>query len=181
MPARAVTIEQFWSTLDGNMYSRLEDMVNQGRALEDVLTSEEYEDLVGDMLALSKAPNGKEIDLLYGEVMGRRSPRGSLYSGVLEETQRLAEKAYENYEENVREREFVDAYFNAHVIETLWFAPDYGTMLWMNDAGNCAFIFLHINIYVDLILMVILPLIFSILIVKWYGSLRMKEKTAEKE
>jgi hypothetical protein len=162
--ANGVTIEEFWSFKENNMYSQIEGMSHRYTTFDELFNSEEYISFIDLIIESSGYPGGSSIISLYERIMAREyaHPFSSHVQNVKE---RLAEKAYTHYQEGVGTGDYIRCMMNSSMIECLSTSPVFeGKIFWVNEAGYLIFVPLHINYYLDLFLIICIPLLVSSLI-----------------
>lgn len=170
--ARADTLDDFWTSEEGNLYARMEKMC-EGNTCADTLKTEEYHQFVQEIIESTKMFQGKDIDTMYEEIMEENADTLSPYNAVIQERRIFAEKAHKNYEESVNKGDFVGSLVYSRVIFALWTPPYYkGTLFWFDEAGNCVFDELTIHVYVDLFMIFVVPLF--VLSVLWLAQTKLK-------
>jgi hypothetical protein len=143
--ARGHVIADFWSLDDDNLYAEMEKMC-EGSTCADILQTEEYSLFVQEVIESTKTFEGKDIDVIYGELLQEHAYPLSLYEGVIQERKYLAEKAYRNYKESVSRGDLVGSLVHSRIIFTLWNFPNYeGMLFWFDKAGYLVFDELNIH------------------------------------
>lgn len=116
--ARADTIDDFWSLDEDNLYAEMKEMC-EGYTCAHVLETEEYNLFVQEVIESTRTFEGKDIDIIYEEILQEKAYPLSLYNAIVQENENLVEKAYRNYRESVSRGDLVGSLVHSRIIFTL--------------------------------------------------------------
>ena len=169
--ARADTIDDFWINQEDNLCAEMKKLCEKN-ACEYVLQTEEYKTFVQEIIESTKTYKGKDIDAIYEEILQENAYPFSLYKALVQEKENFAKKAYENYEESVNNNDFLGSLVYSRIIFAIWRSPHYKEMLfWFGKAGTRVFDELNINMYVDLFVIFVFPLL---LLLVWLAKTKLR-------
>jgi hypothetical protein len=169
--ARADTIDDFWIDEEDTLCEEMEKICEENTCAH-VLQTEEYNIFIQEIIESTKTYQGKDIDTIYGEILQEHANPFSLYKALVQEKGNFAKKAYENYKESVNKKDFLGSLVYSRIIFAIWRSPQYKEMLfWFGKAVTRVFNELNINMYVDLFVIFVFPLL---LLLAWLGKTKLR-------